>query len=280
MALNVIIPQFFLPPESVKLGRFVTSIDEPHQGYHDPPSAEPPKQITSRRESYVGAREEGSNATFGSSLTSLMSAGFSKQAKLQMKITAEQVTTYTLDNSDGWFDSATSLPATRTWIERAIDRGDDIYMIVGFHALTNASIVHESARGSDVDGQVHVPISLSLASVGIVAPLGALIDPSFKASSHGVDNSQSSFQAPGERISAFQYRQIRHKWLSSNKVENLRPAKSARWSSVEKGRAEDDGEDDLIEVETAPVEELDGEWDRQEAPGGEILVLRLEEDDE
>jgi hypothetical protein len=206
-----------------------------------------------------------------------MSASFSKRAKAQVQVTSESIVTYMLDNSDEWFDGAMVMPATRLWIERAVDRGNDIYMVVGFHTVTNARIIHESVRGKVVGGQVNVLAKLSLAAVGVIAPLGNITDPSVGGNSHSLDSTQSCFVAPGEQVCAFQYRKVRHRWLSSNSIDTLRLSKSPRWwYSTERGRDEEDGQDDIIEVEAIPVDELDGVWDREEADG-EILLIRSEE---
>jgi hypothetical protein len=282
MSLNIIVPHFFLPQSSVKLARFITNIDHPHQSFHDPLYTETPKPAVSPREAFVGLNHKSSNASFASALTSLMSAGFSKRAKAQVKITAECVKTHTLDNSDEWFNKAMEILATKTWIERQVDRGHDIYMIVGFHTITNARIVEEFVHGIGAGGQIHVPVSLSLAAFGVVAPLGEIIDPSVGGNNDCVDNTQTSFRAPGEQVCAFQYRKIRHRWLSSKSADSFRLSKSPRWSSVERGRDEEDGEDDIIEVEATPLSEgaIDGEWDRMDAPGGEILLIRAGETEE
>lgn len=58
-----------------------------------------------------------SGSRFGPTLTSLISARFSKYAKWKVCVAAEHVKTYTLDTSDNWFEEATRLPATRAWIE-------------------------------------------------------------------------------------------------------------------------------------------------------------------
>jgi hypothetical protein len=39
---TILFPQFFIPVRSLKLGRFVTSVDHPHQDYHDPAYNFPP----------------------------------------------------------------------------------------------------------------------------------------------------------------------------------------------------------------------------------------------
>ncbi|RSL93026.1 hypothetical protein CDV31_014879 [Fusarium ambrosium] len=138
MTRSIILTPFFLPQDSIKLGRFVTRIDHPHQNHHDPPSTGQPRVLISLLDSYTGDHETASRSAFTASRTSLLSAGFSKHA----------IKTYTLDNSDSWFDEAISLAATRGWIERALDRGEDIYMIVGYRTVTDASVSQASILGS------------------------------------------------------------------------------------------------------------------------------------
>jgi hypothetical protein len=70
-----------------------------------------------------------------------MSSGFSRRANIKARIATDQVKTYILGNSGRWFEEAMSPEVTRKWVERAIDQGDDIYIIVGFHAVSNARII-------------------------------------------------------------------------------------------------------------------------------------------
>jgi len=188
MAVNIIVPQPFLPYDSIKLGRFITNVNHPNLRHHDPPCPKPPKQVVSPRDSYIGLHQKGTGTSFRSALTSLMSAWFSKRAKTQVRLTADQITTYTLDNSDEWFEDAVGIPATRTWIERAVDREDNIYMIVGFHAITNARIIQDIVQGGDVGGQINLPVSAAFAMFGVI-PIRNIMDPSAGANRHELDSS-------------------------------------------------------------------------------------------
>ena len=107
--------------------------------------------------------------------------GISKRAKTGIRITTTQVDTYALANSGQWFTEAMSLEVTRKWVEKAIDQGDDIYLIAGFHTASNARIVQESLLGREVAGQIKLPVGLTLAAIGAVAPLGNIVDPSVTA---------------------------------------------------------------------------------------------------
>ncbi|KAH7131155.1 hypothetical protein EDB81DRAFT_808007 [Dactylonectria macrodidyma] len=273
MTRSIILTPFFLPQDSVKLGRFVTRIDHPHQNHHDPPSEGQPRVLVSLLDSYTGEHETASHSAFNASFTSLLSAGFSKRAKMKIRVATNRVKTYTLDNSDSWFDEATGLRATRVWIERAIDRGEDVYMIVGYRTVMDASISQASIMGNSAGGQTTVPATLSLTAAGVIAPIGGLLDPSVRVHQQDLDRATSQFVAPGEQVCALEYRKLCHRWLSSKHVDNSRLSGVRQWSSMERSRDEEDGEDDVIEVELTEVNGLGGEWDK-EVVGNQAIFMR------
>ncbi|PWI64022.1 hypothetical protein PCL_00443 [Purpureocillium lilacinum] len=273
MKASIIPSQILIPQSSVKLGRFITNVEYPHQHYHDPPSDTPPITFISTRSSYTGEHHATHDASYHSTLTSLLSTRFSKGTKLKVRVTTGQFRAYTLDNSDAWFDEATRLPATRVWIERAIDRGVDVYLIVGFHTITDASIIHESLTGNGSGACAEIPVSLSLAAAGVVAPLGGIADPSIGFQRQGVDGARARFVAPGEHVCAIQYRKLRYEWLSSKRIEKSRLSNVRQWSSMERARDEEDGEDDIIDVALKEVDDLDRGWDKHVVEG-EVLLIR------
>lgn len=277
MRVSIVPSQILLPQSSVKLGRFITNVEYPHQHYHDPPSDTPPTTLASTRSAFNGEHHAACDASFRSTLTTLISARLSRGNKLKVRVTAGQLRTYTLDNSEAWFDDATRLPATRAWIERAIDRGNDVYLIVGIHTVTDASISHESAAGSGAGAQAEIPVSLSLTAAGVVAPLGGIVDPSVGFQRQGLDGAHIRFVAPGEQVCAIEYRKLRHEWLSSKRIEKSRLSNVRQWSSMERARDEEDGEDDIIEVGLGDVESLDGDWDKRALEGGTLFIPSIQE---
>ncbi|PNP82361.1 hypothetical protein FNYG_04296 [Fusarium nygamai] len=187
MTRSIILTPFFLPQDSVKLGRFVTKFDHPHQNYHDPPSDAQPRALVSLLDSYTSEHQAASISASSATLTSLISAALSKRARMKARVATDHIKTYTLDNSDDWFNKATCLPATRAWIERAMDRGEDTYVIVGFHTATDASISQTSIVGNSAGGQIQVPVTLSLSAAGVVAPIGNQLDPGVGVNQQGLD---------------------------------------------------------------------------------------------
>jgi hypothetical protein len=271
MMTSILLPQL-LPLDSVKLGRFVTRFDQPHQNYHDPPSQHPPHDHVFVVAAYTGEHQTTGHSAFGTTLTSLMSASYSKRAGAKFCVATDCLKTHALDNSDSWFDDVTSLSGTRSWIERAIDRGEDTYLIVGFHTITNAKISNESIVGNSMSVEMNLPAALSLAAAGIVLPLATPLDPGVGAQRKARDSSRSEFVVPGEQVCALQYRKVRHKWLSSKRLNKARLSAMRQWSSMETSRDEEEGEDDVIEVELAEVESPGEGWDQENAGSESIFV--------
>jgi len=275
MKSNILFPQFFLPLTSIKLARFVTSVDHPHQDYHDPPLHNPPIPTVTLREHYAGFQREGEKTGFLLALTSLLSSKFSKQSNTRTRITTSHVRTYALENSSQWFEECMTIESTRKWVEKAIADGDDIYMIVGFHTVVDARIISESVRGREVGGRAGVPVDLSLVAIGAIAPLGNIINPQIDGHHENADGVQAQFLAPGEQICAFQYRKICHRWLSHKNRGTAQLSKAPRWKAYDTWRTSGKSEDtkDTIEVEMVEEEMLNGDWDRSETAEGDILLI-------
>jgi hypothetical protein len=270
---TILFPQFFIPVRSLKLGRFVTSVDHPHQDYHDPAYNFPPIASVSTSAQYGGVTRETRSSGFTSALTSLMSTGFSKRANTRVRISADRVQTYTLDNSSEWFREATSSEETRRWAERAIDQGDDLYFVVSFTTITDARIIHESVQAREHTGQISLPVGLSLNTAGVIAPFGDLVDPQVGGHRGSEAAVAEQFLAPGEQISAVQYRKVCHRWLSSKDIDKATLAKVPRWSAGDRWRDEEEGVEDILEINTDDIGQPEGEWD-QVMEDGEMLMLR------
>lgn len=271
--INIIPSPILIPVESIKLGRFLTNVAHPDQDYHDPTYSSAPVPATSAKTQYDGISQESRDSKFSSALTSLLSVGLSKRAKSKIRIETKLVRTYTLRNSTQWFEEAVSSEATRHWFEREIDRGNDIYFIVGFHTVTDAQIIHESATANERTGQLGLPIGLALNAAGVIAPMGDLADPQLGVHRGSVKGAIEQYKTHGDYICGFQYRKVRHRWLSSRNIDNAMLANTPRWSAWDQWRDEEEGIEDILEVETVDLGKLEGDWDEAVA-GSETLLLR------
>lgn len=146
MPVSVILPQFFLPKSSVKLGRFVTNVDEPHQYYYDPSPRSNFSVFKKVETNYDSIDTLAPNHNFVSELTSFLSSSISNSTKTSIHITTKQVKTYYLDNNGQWFRDAVCSEDTRKWIERIIAEGEDIYVVVGYHTVPDARIAGQQRQ--------------------------------------------------------------------------------------------------------------------------------------
>ncbi|KAF5227006.1 hypothetical protein FANTH_14908 [Fusarium anthophilum] len=277
MVATVVPSSLFLPLQSVGLGRLIKNLNHPHEGYYELPTGDVPKVIVTPF-SFSTLNQENSKTQFGSALTSLISARFSKRLQSQIHIAPARGNNYCLDNSDAWFDKAISLPETRKWIEKAALRGHKIYIIVGIQSFIDTRIVQKSARGQQAGGQVTVPVSLSLTAATAVMPFAEPVDPAIHGDHQNAVSDQLWLLAPGEQVCSLQYREVKTRWLSSRLLEPLQLSETRRWSCLEgdkRGIYEDDSdeeEEDTMEVDLGDVEEFNGEWDAEDFLEGAIYL--------
>jgi hypothetical protein len=266
MVATVVPSSFFLPLETVRLGRLIKNINHPHEGYYEPPTGDVPRAIVTPF-SFSTLNQQNNKTQFGSALTFLISAGFSKRLQSQIQLVPASARNYCLDNSDEWFDKAVSLPDTRKWIENAALRGHKIYIIVGIQTFIDTRIVQKSARGQQAGGQVTVPVSLSLTAAAAVMPFADLVDPAIHGEHQNVESDQLWLLAPGEQVCSLQYREVKTRWLSSRLIEPLQLSKTRQWSCMEGDKRDtyeddsDEEDEDIMEVDLGDVEEFNGEWD-------------------
>ena len=80
-------------------------------------------------------------------------------------------------------------------MERTIDEGEDIYVVVGYHTIQDAHIVEQSGGQSISGGNLVLPISAALVAAGVVLPYGNLADPGLSGSRGRTEDEQRQFIA-------------------------------------------------------------------------------------
>lgn len=276
MPVSILLAQLFLPQSAVKLGRFVTNVNEPHRDYHDPNTSRNFSIVEKVETDYDGVDTLTNYRNFASELTSFLSSSFSRRAKTSIRIATNQVKTYYLDNNGQWFRDIVQLEDVRMWIERTIDEGEDIYVVVGYHTILDARIAEQSGEQRDSGGKVVVPISAAMAAMaaaGIVVPFGNIADLGLAGASGRMEDQQRQFVARGERIIAVQYRKLRFKWFSSkNVVDKASLAKETQWKRYDRPRYFQSDGDDMVEVELDDDLALEGDCEKFTAESGEIII--------
>ncbi|KIN02768.1 hypothetical protein OIDMADRAFT_40618 [Oidiodendron maius Zn] len=191
MSCAILLPQIFIPVESIKLGQLVTSVDLPHQDYHDPVYSPTPVPIINTRIQYSSLGHKSYTLNFSLALTSLLSTRFSKYTKSRVYIKT---------------NLAVSSKESRYWFKRVIDQGNDIYFVIGFYTVTDIQIIYKSIESNKYTGRLSLPVGLALNAAGVIAPLRDHINPQVGFYYIGIEGIIEHFKAPGEQIYTFQYR--------------------------------------------------------------------------
>ncbi|KAF2465629.1 uncharacterized protein BDR25DRAFT_85624 [Lindgomyces ingoldianus] len=274
MPRSILLSQFFLPLSAVSLGRFVISLDDPHQDFHNPTSNASPNFTEKLQTQYNSINHSAKHQNVASQLTTFLSSSFSKRLKASIRITADQAKTYYLTNAGQWFRDAIKAQDTRDWIDRTIDEGEEIYVVVAYHTLVNARIIEQLGGQTSAGGNLAIPVSAALTASGVVVPFN-VGDPELSGFCGRIEDEQKQFMAPGEQIYAVQYRKVRWSWFARNKVDKMTLSKKAWWERYDLPRKLLGESDDSIEVELEDEIKLEGDYDECTIEPGEVFVSEV-----
>jgi hypothetical protein len=272
MSPSILLPQFFLPLSAVSLGRFVISLDNSNQDFHDPLRNSGFEVAERVQTQYDSIRHSIKHRNVASQLTTFLSSSFSKRLKASIRITADQAKTYYLNNAGKWFRDAVQSKETQKWIERTIDEGEEIYVVVAYHTLFDARIIEQLGGQSAASGNLAIPVSTALTASGVVVPFTNIADPGLGGFRDRIEDEQRRFIAPSEQIYAVQYRKVRWRWFTSNKVDGMTLAKKAWWERYDRPRYLKSESEDMIEVELKDEIALKGDRDECAVESGEVFV--------
>jgi hypothetical protein len=271
METSILFPQLLIPLDSVGLARLVTNIGHPEQNYYDPPfESAPAPHIYSRKQASQNLKQDAEHG-FAAALTSLLSIGYSRQKGTRVSIVTPEVRTYTLHNVSHWFTDGLKYDSTKEWIEKAIDDGEDVYMIIGYHTVQDAQISQEATKNQTTSLKASVSPAVSTAiSLGNSADLTA--GPSH-SNSYAVD---MGFVSQGEQVCAIQYRKVRFRWFSSRKADTSSLGKNPYWKVQDTWRGTSEPADDVkdsLELELDQIDTEEDEWVDQEIIGDDVLLV-------
>ncbi|KAF2472383.1 uncharacterized protein BDR25DRAFT_333266 [Lindgomyces ingoldianus] len=200
----------------------------------------PVQMLRSAQTQYDSIHHSVKHQNIASQLTAFLSSSFSKRLKVSIRITADQAKTYYLNHAGQWFREAVKSRETHQWIERTIDQGEDIYVIVAYHTLTKRC-----------GGALGVLVLTALTASGVVILFANAVDPALGGFCGRIEEEQGQLIAPGEQIYAVQYRRVSWRWFARNKV---------------------DEPEDMIEVELEDEITLDRDHDECALESGETFV--------
>ena len=246
--------QRLLARDSVKLGRFIANPDDPHQDYFDPPLGSPPESIQSVQVSLTEFQHDGAGAEMGASLDPIAGVLHATHSQNQAGITTAKSEIQQLGNSRAWFRDALQSQETRNWFEEMIRAGEDIYLIVGFQTVRDAQLSKVRASSKERAAKLRAPIAAALAAMGLVLTFALPADPEIKVSAHEARLEGGSYRAPGEQISADQYRRLKLKWYSSRDLDLAQLEKGSMWKMEWSFRGQESEVNDVVEPQLSDDE--------------------------
>lgn len=229
MKSRFLLQNSLLPLNSVQLGRLVLNAKNPQQDFLDPLSGQlQSESIIRPQENFEDILTLSRSSRLRSRITALLAISYENRDVKSASLTATKATTYQLLNSGAWFENACAIPETRQWLKRAIDRSSPIYLVVGYHTLTNARATERVTSRGTTDGGARISGS-SVFGATTPATLSYLLTSKVDRNRRINYSHSRSFDAPGEQIYAIQYRKVEFKWYSSRRIDNTSLEQDNRW---------------------------------------------------
>ncbi|KAB2569981.1 hypothetical protein DBV05_g11365 [Lasiodiplodia theobromae] len=250
MAGTNILLSHLLPGNAVELGRLVLSVHYPEQDfYQSPPDStalDPTNILTQHLHDFQQTLEQTASTGFKAYLSTLLSGGRSTSTGTKISLATASCTTRQLLNSSAHLDRLCATRPARFWLERALRRAQDVFLVTGIKTVVDAAVTDEASRGAELQGKVQAPLSMAAAGAGVPLPIDGMLDVGVEASRARTEANSASFTAPGEQIFAVQYRKLRFARFKRKEVDDARLEEGNRWKMYLGGRGEEEDEDEQI----------------------------------
>jgi hypothetical protein len=235
-----------LSVDQVKLGRLVTNVWTPYNGYHDPPGLSLTTDVAklTQRKSTIYSHNN-TQTSLMLRLSKLFGIDHDRRSNAFWKVEAESTTTQTLSNYSEVFETLwkgvaacerdpekpkSELHKTREWIQNRLEGDEDVYMVVGIKTVTNAKVTVGQSSGTATAVDAGIPVtdmvSHGLSTLVNISPLDVMIAIAV-GSRGGVGE---TYEVEGPCVMAVQYCRVklrRRKVGNGNDEETLAPHKIA-----------------------------------------------------
>lgn len=280
MSTTSVFQASLLPLSAVQLGRLIVNIKAPHEEYVDPPAPNPPEVTKNTQHNFTELRTSSNAFKLRGRLTQLLSASYEHESKHQIDLSAKIAYTYALCNSRAWFEAACAQQSIRRWLQGAIEDGDSVYLVTGYHTVVDARF----ATGRSSTGMDRQEISMPINATGLPGVQGMDMTAGMDTSHKLCRGFARTFEAPGEQVYALQYRKIVFRWFSSRKIDKA-TLRENQWR-VYAGRGpannDSDGDSDILEASLGGLEgdDLSDDGSDEEEDDDELGETWVSKDDE
>ncbi|KAF2025948.1 hypothetical protein EK21DRAFT_116314 [Setomelanomma holmii] len=222
--------KFPLPKRSIILGSFVYNVDEPRQGFFDPSSTlDPPKkpEIDESEITNPFRNGESTKSLIWRAVVSKFVAGVVDGAWADVdKLCAHKATEYTVLNSFNWFETLCKNDEVKKKLEKALESGQNLYMVTGYRTLFDASLSNKHISTAEAEFKAEAPASEALGD-----PSGSLnVAASSKVKMASLN--EVGLRVPDEKIYEIQYRKVKLSKFNSNFVTDAYLESGNRWIEI------------------------------------------------
>jgi len=264
----------FLSKDAVQLGRLVLNAEHPEQDFFSlhPLSPADDSVATIKLETFQDTLIQSDGSQFRTFLMKHLSMTFDITDHSITAVDAATCQTSQLKNSGEYFRDLCKDASARQWIERAIRRRKDIYLVVGIKTLTDPIVTHSQQRSTNNSADIKIPVKQVPSAIGPGFGFGGS-----RTNDFGQD---SCCKGVGEQVYSVQYRKIRFEKFSSRDVDRTFLENGNRWKLFVSRRGEEDGYDDIIDLELDDGPErsdLDDDYESLVIDDDEVLFVRQQE---
>jgi len=271
----------FLAREDVELGRLVLDTANPSRNFCKTTALTVTESDRSRREflNIDHLTNTTTESTFQLLLTKFLELFAKRSSNTTDAIKTSKAVSYELYNVDDKFEALLDNENVKKWLEKYRNK-TRIYLVVALHTVQDVAVTLDASESSKVTGKVQVPASdaINALAPGAGTAASQAIGAVQIQGSHANTREQSaSFVAPGERIIAVGYQQVRFRSFSSKEAVDAASkglGSTTVWKSFDTSRAA--GGADMVEAAVGEASELDKKIRvvaDSEGPNGRFVIL-------
>ncbi|KAF8243095.1 hypothetical protein K440DRAFT_614263 [Wilcoxina mikolae CBS 423.85] len=274
MQRNTWVSNRFLAKDAVQLGGLVLNAEHPEQDFFSlyPLSPADDSVATIQLETFHDILIQSEGSQFRTFLMKHLSMTFGITDHSVTVVDAAICQTSQLKNSGEFFRDLCKNEKARQWMERAIRRRKDIYLVVGIKTLTDPMVTHSQRRSTNNSADMKIPMRQVPSAIGLGFDFGGS-----RTNDFGQD---SGCKGVGEQVYSVQYRKIRFEKFSSRDVDRTFLEHGNRWRLFVSRRGEEDGYDDILDLELDEGPErsdLDNDYESLVIGDDEVLFVLEQE---
>jgi hypothetical protein len=249
-ATNIVL-NHLLPSHAVELGRLVSNMQSPEQDFFQSTeiTLSPSDISVQQLRDFEQLIEESKSFDFSNNLSTIFSAGRGTHRTSKVSIASAVFTTRQLQNSSSHLEKLCASRPARFWLERAIRRSQNVYLVTSIQTVVDARVQDEASRGTSFQVKAEAPLTLAAAGAGFPLPVDGMLDVGGQAGHAKTHANGVTFTAPDEQVFAVQYRKLRINRFSSRKVDGARLEQGNRWKMYIGGKGNDEEIEEDISIE-------------------------------